>query len=442
MSGQPSPSDSGSSEGASLLARRFTIRLLVSTLAVVAGCALFNAVIDPYGLFRWIDRTGFNEIKPRAVQRSVAFKYRAIDFISPNTVLLGNSRAEMGWDPGHLPEARFGKVVNAGLPGTGLAAMIPVADHAWARSRPAILLIGVEFFDCLEDGQPPAPHPPAVVPWASADAGSWSLALLGAFASETISLDATLDSLQTLAAQRNPYAANLRRDGFQPGRDYVGMQAIEGPRKLFLQRDIEYARARMNGPKAIRYANGQLSECFASLDQLIGLAQRRGQAVYLATYPYHARLLELIADAGLWQAYEEWKKEITDLVAARRRTGLDVSLRDFGAYHRYAIEPISAPVGKASASDWYWESGHFRPSLGARMLDVMLGKRPPEGLFGVELSPAMIATHLGEVRKSRAAFIADQPAAASEMRSIARRACRRAGPAQACPGADPQVDVQ
>jgi hypothetical protein len=49
-------------------------------------CGLFNTVVDPYGLFRWIDRPGFNEIKPRATQASVAFKYRAIDFLSPRTI--------------------------------------------------------------------------------------------------------------------------------------------------------------------------------------------------------------------------------------------------------------------------------------------------------------------------------------------------------------------
>jgi len=314
--------------------------------------------------------------------------------------------------------------------------MIPVADHAWARSRPTTLVIGVEFFDCLEAAQAPPPHSRADSPWASA-AGPWrNLAGLLALAAQTISLDATTDSLQTLMSQRNPYAPHLRRDGFQPARDYPRMQAVEGPRKMFLQRDMEYARTRVNGPKVIRYANGQLSECFAALDQLLSTAQRRGQATYVATYPYHARLLELIFDAGLWQAYEDWKREITDLVAASRRNGLDVSLWDFGAYHRYAVEPISALNKNPPAPDWYWESGHFRPELGSLMLDVMLGKRPPEGLFGVELSPAVIATHLAEVRKSRATFNSDQPETTAEMIAIARHACRRMASVEICRTAD------
>lgn len=68
-----------------------------------------------------------------------------------------------------------------------------------------------------------------------------------------------------------------------------GSASLEGPRKMFLQRDQENARARVNGPRSIRYGNGRLSECFAALDQLLSRAQERGQAVYLATYPYTTR---------------------------------------------------------------------------------------------------------------------------------------------------------
>jgi len=422
MRGKPSPGGSSFPGGASGSARRFAVVLLVTSLAVVAGCALFNALVDPYGIFRWLDRPGFNEIKPRATQESLAFKYKAIDFLSPRTLLLGNSRAEIGWDPGHLSGTRFGEVVNAAMPGRGLEAMIPVADHAWARSRPATLVIGVEFFDCLEAGQTPPPRIRADVTWAGADEDLWRrLVRLRAFAAETMSLDATTDSFLTLLAQRNPNAAHLRRDGFQPAREYPQMQAIEGARKLFLQRDNEYA------------SDGQASECFAALDELLAQAQRRAQTVYVATYPYHARLLELIFDAGLWQAYEDWKKEITDVVAARRRGGLDVSLRDFGAYHRYAVEPIPGPGGKGPAPKWYWESGHFRAELGAVMIDVLVGERPPEGLFGVELSPATIAAHLDDVRKSRAIFVSRQPDVVAEMAGIASRACRPVPSTDACP---------
>ena len=142
------PSDRPTSD-----ARRFLIRLLATAAAVVVGCGLFTAVVDPYGLFRWVDVPGFNAIKPRASQMGTAFKYRVIDFVEPQTLLLGNSRVEMGWDPAQLPPAAFGRAANVALPGQSLSAMTAMADHAWARSRPKALMVGVEFFDCLESAQ-------------------------------------------------------------------------------------------------------------------------------------------------------------------------------------------------------------------------------------------------------------------------------------------------
>lgn len=422
-----------SSDAQRVSARRFTTRLLVTALTVVLGCGLLNAVVDPYGLFRWVDRPGFNAIKPRAAQAGTAFKYRVVDFTLPQTLLLGNSRVEMGWDPEHLPSATFGRVANVALPGQGLGSMVAMADHAWVRSKPTTLMIGVEFFDCLETGQAPSPHVQTVVPWsAAATSATQRLARIAAFSAEALSLDTTADSLQTLLSQRNADAAHLRRDGFQPARDYPRMQAIEGPRKLFVQRDQENARTRMNGPKTLRYGNGELSECFVALDRLLADARARGQTVYLATYPYHARLLELITNAGLWPAYEEWKTLLADLVAARRRGGLEVQLRDFGAYHSYAVEPIPGIGRNEPVPQWYWESGHFRSELGARMFGAMLGEQALDGLFGVELTPDDLGRHLQAVRASRAAFAATQPMVVHEMAAVAKGACRPSASAGHC----------
>jgi len=304
--------------------------------------------------------------------------------------------------------------------------MVELADHAWARSAPSTLVVGVEFFDCLEGDAAPPPHRTAASPW-SAAAGPGILhrvERIAAFASEALSLDATVDSLRTLLSQRNPDAAHLRADGFQPARDYPRMQAIEGPRKLFVQRDQENARMRMNGPRSLRYGNGKLSECFAALGRLLADAQARGQTVYLATYPYHTRLLELIINAGLWPAYEEWKTVLTDLVETRREGGLKVQLRDFGAYHAYAVEPIPGPDQHKPVPQWYWESGHFRRELGARMFDVMFGKQPADGLFGVELARDSLAAHMDAVHASRSSFVETQPQVVAEMAALAKRACR------------------
>lgn len=58
----------------------------------------------------------------------------------------------------------------------------------------------------------------------------------------------------------------------------------------------------------------------------------------LASYPYHARLLETIVHTGLWAAYEAWKTMLVERVEHHRHEGLTVVLHDFSAYHTYAAE--------------------------------------------------------------------------------------------------------
>jgi hypothetical protein len=402
------------------VARRFMQRFLAAVVATVAGCGLLNAVVDPYGLYRWVDRPGFNEIKPRAAQAGDAFKYRAVEMLLPATLLLGNSRAEMGWDPQRLPASPYAPVVNVAMPGRGLEAMLPLADHAWSVSAPAALFVGLEFFDCLEAGPaktgPSLPNPPA---WSVHGQGPQRRAeRLRELAAQSLSLDATVDTIRTLWAQGNPNAAHLRRDGFQTARDYPALQAVDGAQKMFLQRDRENARTRVNaGAAQVRHADGSPADCFEALDGLLEAARVRGQRVVLASYPYHARLLETIVHAGLWTQYETWKTMLVEQVERHRSLGLAVVLHDFGAYHSFAVERVPPP-GVGPVPRWYWESGHFRAELGARMLAIMTGEVAPDGLFGAELRSQTLAAHLAAVSASRHEFARAQPDVVAEMGRI------------------------
>ena len=407
-------------------------RFLVVGAATVAGCGLINAVVDPYGLFRWLDLPAFNEIKPRAAQASVAFKYRAVEQLRPATLLLGNSRAEMGWDPQQLSPWPDAPAVNGAIPGSGIEGMLPLADHAWSVSAPAALLVGLEFFDCLDAGPAKVRAPVPAPVWSVHGRGPLRrIERLRELASQALSLDATVDSLRTLWSQASPNAAHLRRDGFQTARDYPALQAIDGAYKMFQQRDQENARARAKaGAAHVQHADGSPAACFDALDTLLDAARGRGQRVSLASYPYHARLLETIALMGLWADYEIWKTMLVERVERHRHQGLVVALHDFGAYHAYAAERVPPP-GSVASPRWYWESGHFRGELGARMMSIMTGHAAPDGLFGVELRTQVLGTHLEAVRASRREFASVQPDVVEEMERIVARACHTV-PGQGC----------
>lgn len=397
-------------------ARAFIVRLCLMLAAFVLAAVALNGIVDPHGLHRWMELDGTNRLKPRANQSPEAFKYRSIDVLTPRSLLLGNSRVEMGWDPQDLPRERFGAVVNAAVPGSGLETMIALTDHAWIRSRPAHLLVGLEFFDCLAKGPRPAAGEAMPSAWSSnQDPTTFFLRRTRAALEDLLSLDTAADSITTLLLQRSPDAAHVRNDGFQTARDYPAIARIDGVRKMFVQRESETIRIRLGGPRSVRYEDGSPSTCFDALETLLARAGVRQQTVLLATYPYHARLLEIIAQAGFEPAYEDWKRELTRIVDRARSAGVSVELRDFGGYHAYAREPIARPGRPERVMQWYWESGHFKASLGARMLGVMTGAEPSQAGFGEVMTTASIETLLARSRATREAFVAEQPEVVEEI---------------------------
>lgn len=404
-------------------ARRFVTRLVVLLATCIAVAAIVNATIDPHGVHRWIDIEGLNRIKPRANQAPEAFKYRAIDVKAPQTLLLGNSRVELGWNPDDLPHARFGRTVNAAIPGRGLSSMVALADHAWARSRPEQLIVGLEFFDCLASGPRPKRQETHVSPWSVAQPPyDFHVRRAKEMLEDVFSIDTLTDSFTTALAQYDKNAPHLRDDGFQTARNFPAIVRIDGVRKMFTQHETEIVRARARGPKSIRYADGTPSKCLEALNELLAGARERDQTVFLATFPYHARLLEIIVQADLLPAFEDWKREITLAAEKARNAGGRVSLRGFDGYHLYASEAVESAGVSAREMRWYWEAGHFKASLGRAMLAVMIGADPPQPDFGEEMTPASIDAQLVAFRTGRARFLAEQPDTVAEIgAAIARQ---------------------
>lgn len=402
--------------------RGFVVLVLTTTISLVLALAGLAFVVDPHGIHRIVELPWLNEIKPRASQSVVAFKYRTIEDLRPRTVILGNSRAEMGIDPKRIETSGLGVTANLSVPGSGLNVMRTIADFSWEVSRPATIVLGVEFFDCLEAGAARPRTTRVPPPWpARTDQVSSIRSRIGRISSDILSLDTVADAIATIAAQYQPAAAHLRRDGFQPGRDYSHFVLVDGPRKMFQQRESETARTRARGPKSIRYQNGDLSECFVDYEAILENARERSQHVIAFTYPYHARLLEIIRALGLWPSYEAWKVEIARIAQESRTRGARVRLLDFGAYHAYATERIPLEGRRQPVPMWYWESGHFKPELGDRVVERLLGGRDDDDLFGMELTDSTIDSSIEAVRASRARFAGSQPDVVREMESLVRQ---------------------
>lgn len=383
--------------------QRYLIQWLSVTLALLLLVALFNAVLDPYFCVHGVGWAGLNAVKPAAASRMEMSKTCQLRRVHPGTLVLGNSRAEVGFDPDH-PAFTARPVYNAALPGSGLdtslrflrLALATSAQHAAAP--PQVVVLGLDFMDFLTDplapavrdavseAAQPAQSQPLVAGFlvATADAVARGRELLVS----TLTLAATQDSVQTLLGQNDPDAVNLTPAGFNPLLEYRKISREEGYWNVFRQKDLGNMASYMRRPFAIFDASARSSAAWEDLGDILRLCRQHGIALHLLSYPYHAHLLQTIRLTGHWQAYAAWKRTMVQVLAQEAlQTGQAAFVFwDFGVFNALTTELVPAPEDYSATMRWYWEAGHFKSALGGLMLDrVLRHGSAPEG-FGVPLT--------------------------------------------------------
>lgn len=369
--------------------RRFALTWLLSLLAALGTVASFNRLVDPYHLHDGPDIDGINLLKARPDRSLGDIKLAQALRVKPDALILGNSRADIGLDPAH-PRLRAlaQRPFNLAVPGSGLPSTVAALEGALAAGlRPRLVIVGLEFFDYLNAGPALAGRPRrAIAP-----------DLLALHLQSLFTLAALGDSVATLRAQRDPYAATVRHDGFNPLHDYERIAADEGYAALFRQRAIENARrirARQWPDDLRRTAD------YAALGRLLELAHEHGMRVELLTYPYHAHILGALHREGLIDEFEQWKLALADIVQRGARSGTQARLWDFSVVGEHTAEAVPPPGDRRSTTRWYWEGGHFKSALGDLLLERMLG---PDG--SADAAPFGRLLHPGGAPADRALAI-------------------------------------
>src|SRR5262249_49665232 len=121
-----------------------------TALAAVFLTAVLNYVVDPYGVFGTPAVSGFNAIKPRPDTMLEDIKFIAGSRYAPSALILGNSRADVGFAPGHTAfSARQLHAYNAAVPGSGID-YVDRALRRFAGIAPVLsIVVGLDFIDFL-----------------------------------------------------------------------------------------------------------------------------------------------------------------------------------------------------------------------------------------------------------------------------------------------------
>lgn len=128
---------------------RYLLFCGLALLLILTAFAGFAMAVDPYYVFGTPRIAGWNQDKPAASDRGFDAKRAQVARVAPRTLILGNSRAEIGFDP-ESPAwpATYRPVFNGALAGTTIATSLAFLRAAEQRGvKPANLILGLEFFD-------------------------------------------------------------------------------------------------------------------------------------------------------------------------------------------------------------------------------------------------------------------------------------------------------
>lgn len=387
----------------------------LSLLLLILAFGALNYVIDPYALFGAPRIDGLSQIKPSVASRLRLSKPYQVVRYGPKTLIGGNSRPEMGIDPGHQCwPGDVRPVYNIGLPGIGVYRQARTLQHAMYDSDVVLVLWGLDFADFLSVRSKNVGGPPQWPPeereyetrlrvHANGDKNrDYSVNYLKTFLQTLVSLDSTSDSLATVFQQGATYSSNRLENGFNPANDYIPIIRTEGQRVLFQQKNQEIeARFSQNG-LTVSSGDGETSPEFRSLEHFLKTVDPEKRKVYLFINPYHVDYLKAIYRNGLWEQFEQWKVQLVE-IANRYR----VPLWDFSIITPYNSEPSPTVESGNNILKWFWEPAHYKREVGDMMLATMLSNwcaSAPAVPVGIKLDRSKIEQLLNNERKKLAKF--------------------------------------
>jgi len=385
---------------------------LAGGLAFAACLAtlLFNAAVDPYGMLGTPRVTGFNARKIYADRELQAYKVKGLQQIRPRTVILGNSRAEVGLDPSSpaWPQ-QLRPVFNAAVPGTGLRTAARMLYTAHSAGNLDAVVLAVDFPDFLARQE--APMEPLVEMDVDARVVVTPREQLVALAT----LDTLVASVSTVLQQSNRFAPEITSLGFNPMRDYELAARREGYARLFRQKNIDYARRYANGPKSLAADARGFSPEFEQLRVILRFAREHALSVKLLVYPYHMDLLEILRLSSLETAYGSWKGQLAQVVAEERAAGTKVELWDFSGPSEPIRERVPGNSDRGTGMRWFWESGHFKSQLGESLIAEITGGTE---VLGRRLGPENVDRQLRDLAQMVDDFEREDPGRAAMLAEL------------------------
>jgi len=389
---------------------------LVLFSSLILSVAIFNWIIDPFGKYQIITIANFNAEKTQ-VEIIGLRTLKAIGLLNADyhTVILGTSRAHNGINPKHAVFEAIGPTYNVSLNGTNIYELDQIFTFI-LKQHPNLREV-VFSLDFLTFSNRRTVGPDFDQSLFSDNYSVWTKL------SQTFSLDEGYYSIQTIldnvADKRAAYHAIITEQGFAKRQFPLPHSQLF---KNILSNNFfvnKYTYA------AFCYSQDRLHR----FQNILEKARQRGILVRLFISPIHAWQQEAIRMMGLYPTFEQWKRDLTTILA-KKTVNSPASptylLWDFTGYNQITTETI--PTLPHQKMQWYWESSHFKKELGDLVLEKLFNyhSQPiiPAG-FGVLINAQNIEAHLIQLREQQQHYHQSHPQDIAKIEALAAQTMRK-----------------
>jgi len=353
-------------------ASRYVLIVSLFSIGLFALVGAFNYVINPYLVFPDHRMDGLNTYKSdinKFVRQAKA--YHPLDR-SFKTLLVGNSRVEMGLDPAH--SCLDAPAYNLGLPGAGFELQVAYALNL-ARQDKALktIFMGLDFTDFTH----PANAPPEgeltfsgqnrlrfLIDGEKNEGYTWSK--MRDFYQSSLSLDATVSSVKTILTQSKT-SPNRSLEGFNPANDFRQATRVEGPYQIF-QHNLNLLRSKLGQDSEYVIPKQHSTPALIALHTLLAYTQENDIQLYLFINPLHDSFWAVFDELDMMDDYQRWHQ---DIIRSFQEAGATrAQLYDFGHLPGYTDEAFPEKKQKQPLN-WFWEPAHYRKELGNLLINTM-----------------------------------------------------------------------
>jgi hypothetical protein len=381
---------------------RYFLHFCFATILLSAALAGFNYRIDPYAIYH--EQT--SGAVPLRVMNERIFKTVKLARMPADVVFIGTSRTDIGI--GREQTALSGqRLLNLATFGQPIHETRRLFELAVQNGKPRTVVLGLDFFAFNALFAPPSDY-------VEDNYNSLRPATL------LLSISTLSDAL---AKYRHPQAGSgdcCFADGFRIESDQASLLGnyrhyfAASERMYLMEKYLPYPQCAF----AFAPRGRETQSSLADLHAIFELAQRRHIDLRLFISPSHARQWETLAAAGLWDTWENWKRQLVALneQEATHAGQQPFPLWDFSGYDTVSSENLPDD-GEQRLMRGYSDSSHYTLEVGQRLVARLFGGADS---WGVPLKGSNVEAQLAHIRAARQHYRAGHVRDATEIEALAR----------------------